>query len=163
MDKDTFEQQRWILDRTVEFARNAEQKASILFGVFAIFFGIFMSSDVLAAYLNNGLSAGSRIASAFFILALIAALVSLGAFVGIVFAHLKTPKPSLIYFGSLAKCELDDLKKGLAEGISPDDLAEQILVNAKICASKYKLFNVCAVASPISIIFAAAFAITAFA
>ena len=37
MDKDIYEQQRWILDRTVEFARNAEQKASILFGVFAIF------------------------------------------------------------------------------------------------------------------------------
>ena len=54
MDKDIFEQQRWILDRTVEFARNAEQKASILFGVFAIFFGIFMSSDVLSAYLTQG-------------------------------------------------------------------------------------------------------------
>lgn len=163
MDKDVFEQQRWILDRTIEFARNAEQKASILFGVFAIFFGIFMSSDVLSVYLTHGISEGNAVAGAFLVLALIAALVSLGAFIGIVVARLKAPKASLIYFGSLTNCSVDDICKGLSDGVSPSDLAEQILVNAKITTLKYKLFNVCAIASPVSIVFAAAFAIATFA
>lgn len=163
MDKDIFEQQRWILDRTVEFARNAEQKASILFGVFAIFFGIFMSSDVLSAYLTQGVDKGNPAAGTFFVFALIAALVSLGAFIGIVVARLRAPKASMIYFGSLANCNVDDIRKGLANGVAPSDLAEQILVNAKISSLKYRLFNVCAIASPVSILFAAAFAIATFA
>ena len=162
MHKDVFEQQKWVLDRTVEFARNAEQKAAILFGVFAIFFGIFMSSDVLSVYLASGLSKGGFAAGFLFALALIAALVSLIAFAGIVFAHLKSPKTSLVFFGSLANCSIEDVCDGFAKGISSDDLSEQILVNAKICALKYKLFNVCAITSPVSIVCAGAFAIAVF-
>ena len=161
MNKDAFEQQKWILDRTVEFARNAEQKASILFGVFAIFFGIFMSSDVLSTYLLNGMNEGGFAASFFFVMALVAALVSLAAFIGIVFAHLRSPKPSLVFFGSLANNSSEDVLESLAKGVSSEDMAEQILINAKICSLKYKLFNVCAVASPVSIVCAGAFAITA--
>lgn len=69
----------------------------------------------------------------------------------------------MIYFGSLANCNVDDIRKGLANGVAPSDLAEQILVNAKISSLKYRLFNVCAIASPVSILFAAAFAIATFA
>lgn len=162
MDKDAFEQQKWILDRTVEFARNAEQKASILFGVFAIFFGIFMSSDALTTYLSNGMNESGFVAGFFFVMALAAALVSLVAFIGIVFARLRSPKPSLVFFGSLVNNSPEDVCESLAKGISSEDMAEQILINAKICTLKYKLFNVCAVATPVSIVCAGIFAIAAF-
>lgn len=155
----TLEDQKWVLERTVEFARNAEQKASILFGVFAVFYSIFMSNESLNSFTAKQCESLNVIGILILAISLVAAIVSLITFALIMFAHIESSNPSLIYFGSLATMSKEEIRAGFQAGISEEDYEAQIMVNSKICQTKYRLFNACVVSTLASVIAAIAFSV----
>lgn len=163
MKKASFEEGKWILDRTIEFTRNVEQKASILFAVAGLFLSILLSSDIFWSYVKAAKAAPNSKIISIILLFLFGLMlcVALGFFVAVMIARLKCQEQSIIYFGGIVSKTSKQLIKDLNDGIPDNDLSYQIIRSSQICQMKFKNYNRCVFSMAIMTLFAIGFVLTA--
>lgn len=148
-----FEDKKWILDRTIDFIGNVEQKTSILFAVVGVFAGLVISSGFATSILDVFANAPCQHVTSIitFAVMIIALFVAIILFVLIMFARLGKEKDSLIYFASIAAKDKNLYSEALKQGLSDKDISDQIHINSEICLKKYRLYNACLICVAISI------------
>lgn len=146
-----------ILDRTISFAQNCDNKASIFLGFSGVFFTIVLTTDGITNIVSliKGFLADTAPGSNIylFLLAASVAIIVYGLFkiICVLFAQLEFPNEPLldvdskIFFGHISKNDNYLNYRTKLTQISKEaywnDIASQIFINSRICKNKYGLFN----------------------
>ena len=140
------EMQRWILDRTIEFIRNVEQKISITFAALGLFVGAGVSGGVLSTYVQTALRSPCDHLAGLILLAILLVLLTIDVFLFLQIMKARLSGPFIrsgIYFEGILNYDVDELEQRLSEGVSRADMAQQVRKNAEICNRKFKIYNYC--------------------
>lgn len=148
----------YILDRTISFIRNCDNKAAVLLGIVGVILTIVFSTNIIVSFkcifikcfekanVCNGY--GALLFA--FIVSIISIIYGVYNIYVIMTVKLDTPKKikkssdSLIFFEDIAKCSDVGYKNKIALMTNKqytDDIVLQIWINSHICSNKYAAYK----------------------
>lgn len=155
---------KWVLQRTDDWVRSADAKAGAVAAIIAGVTAVTLTNDnLLEAAVLAFKDSSANIAE--FALIIIAIASALGSSVSLLISlnpRTKNPRPSLIFFGDIAK-EKDG--ESLMKSVSDEeyrfdiDVANQIIVNSKICSKKMKWNKGAGILAAVFVLSLAAFSV----
>lgn len=145
-----------ILDRIIIFINNCDNKASIILGIYGVFGGILLTSNLFYNFIKNlFLLKFDNYLLIYIFLLLIASLLFIWGIIRLflvlyakidtkVYAEKGLVTNSKIFYGTISNYSFQEYKlkiSNLTEEEFKDDILSQIYIDSKICIKKFQNYN----------------------